>query len=245
MSSPSRNPDPSAAREKLRRRALKRRRRGVALFMVLGALTILTVMLTEFQDGTSAEFGSALSARDALKAEYAAHSAVNLSRLIIATEPTIRKTLAPLFLMMKSPPPQIPVWEFADMVLGAFNDTDGAEKFKTLAGVPNDEGRNLGLEDAGFEVKVIDEDSKININLGARDLLTQNRLKALMVGLLSPAQYDPLFNERDPDGNYSDRQAICGAMIDWVDANQDLSDCDPTVAAPPSPAPEDSYYQLL
>jgi len=44
------------------------RRRGVALILVLGALTILTVMLTEFQDETSAELGSALSERDALKA---------------------------------------------------------------------------------------------------------------------------------------------------------------------------------
>jgi general secretion pathway protein K len=76
-----------------RARALRarRQRRGVALIIVLAALTVLTVMLTEIQDESSAEFGSALAARDALVAEYAAKSAVNLSRLLIAAEPTIRR----------------------------------------------------------------------------------------------------------------------------------------------------------
>ena len=102
----------------------------MALVLVLGALTILTVMLTEVQDESSADFASALAARDELVAEYAARSAVNLSRLLIATEPTIRKSVGPLFLMMSGgkAPPQIPVWEFADQVLGAFNDADGDEE---------------------------------------------------------------------------------------------------------------------
>ena len=70
-----------------------RRRRGMALIMVLAALTVLTVMLTEVQDESSAELGSALSARDALIAEYSAKSAVNLSRHLITVgreTPTIR-----------------------------------------------------------------------------------------------------------------------------------------------------------
>ena len=62
----------------------RRRQRGAALIMVLGSLTILAVMLSEFQEQMSTEFASALSDRDALKAEYAARSAVNLSRLLIA-----------------------------------------------------------------------------------------------------------------------------------------------------------------
>src|SRR5688572_9125028 len=107
-------------RVRARRRAGRRRRRGMALIMVLAALTVLTVMLTEIQDESSAELGSALSARDALVAEYAAKSAVNLSRLLIAAEPTIRQPLA--FLLGNT---QIPVWAFADSVLGAFNDTTG------------------------------------------------------------------------------------------------------------------------
>src|SRR6478609_8553510 len=85
---------------RLRERRRRRSQRGVALIMVLGTLTILTVMLTEFQDETSAEVGSAMTARDAVRAEYAAKSAVNLTRLLIAAEPTIRKSVALFFMAM-------------------------------------------------------------------------------------------------------------------------------------------------
>src|SRR5204862_1817733 len=60
--------EPSAGGSQAARRARRKQERGVALILVLGALTILTVMLTDFQDETSSELGSALSARDALKA---------------------------------------------------------------------------------------------------------------------------------------------------------------------------------
>src|SRR5690554_4733737 len=51
--------DPSAGDlgARLSRLRARRRQRGVALVMVLGTLTLLTVMLTEFQDEASAELG--------------------------------------------------------------------------------------------------------------------------------------------------------------------------------------------
>jgi len=218
----------------------------VAIVLVLSALTILGVMLAEFQDETSAELGAALSQRDSLKAEYAAKSSVNLARLLIASEPTIRKALAPLFLLTKQAPPQIPVWEFADQVLGAFNDSDGNEAFLNLAGVNIAEGKNLGLEGAGFQVKVVDEDAKVNVNTPARgDAFSQARLAAQLIGLLSGPQYDPLFANRDADGQFSDRQAICGAIIDWADPDQEGYVCDPHSGSAQAAGAEDSYYQLL
>ncbi len=228
-----------------RRRAL-RKRRGVALIMVLGALTILTVMLAEFQDETSAEFGSALSQRDALQAEYAAQSAVNLSRLLIASEPTIRRGLAPLFLLMKQAPPQIPVWEFASQVLGAFNDADGAESFKLLSGVDIGDGENLGLDGASFDIQVVDEDAKINLNIAAKgDAFSQARLAQQIIGLMAGPQYDPMFEGRDRDGAFSDRMTICGAIIDWVDPDQDAYVCDPHSGSAQQAGAEDAFYQLL
>jgi general secretion pathway protein K len=224
----------------------RRRRRGVALILVLSSLTILTVMLSEIQDESAVELASALSARDAVIAEYAARSAVNLSRLLIAAEPTIRKTLAPLFVMMKSAPPQIPVWEFSDRVMGAFNDAAGAEAFKALGGFDLTQGKNLGLVGAGFELRVIDEDSKINLNEPARGgAFGQARLAAQLIGLMGGAQNDPLFEGRDADGQFSDRQAICSSVIDWADPDQDSYVCDPTNPTAQSAAAEDSFYELL
>lgn len=232
-------------RTKLARRK-RSTRRGVALILVLGALTILTVMLAEFQDSTSAELGSALSHRDALQAEYAAKSGVNLTRLLIASEPTVRKSLAFMFMMMKAGAPQIPVWEYANDVLGAFNDETGTAAFAQLAGVRLEEGKNLGLEGAGFDVRVVDEDSKINVNMAARgDLFGSQRLAQQLVGLIASPQYDRMFENRDADGQFSDRQTICAAIVDWTDPDQEAFVCDPHSNTAQQAGAEDSFYQLL
>lgn len=215
------------------------------MVLVLGALTILAVMLTEVQDESSAEFSSALSGRDALIAEYAARSGINLSRLLIAAEPTIRQSLSFLAVVYGGNMPQIPVWEFSEQLLGAFNDAQGAESFASFSGLDPGQGKNLGLNGAAFEVRVVDEDSKINVNAGFREAFSQQRLMQQLHALMAGPQYDPLFEERDPDGNFSDRQAICSAIIDWVDGNTETTLCDPTsITAQEMPA-EDAYYQLL
>ena len=123
-------PAPERARDARRRR----RERGVALIMVLGAIAVMVVMLAEFQDDAGAEFAAATAVRDGVQAEYFARSAVNLSRLLIAAEPTMRAAIAPLFMLMKRTPPQLPVWEYSDRILGAFNDKEASQDFAGLGG---------------------------------------------------------------------------------------------------------------
>jgi general secretion pathway protein K len=217
----------------------------VALVMVLGSLAILAVMLTEFQDETSADLGHALSERDGIKAEYAAKSGVALARLLIASEPTIRKAIAPLFMMMRRGPPQIPVWEFTDSVMGAFNDEHGAKRFTALSGANLSEGENLGMDGAGFEIVVVDEDSKLNLNSAAKgDAFAQQRLAIQVLGLLSGPQFNPLFEEQDAKGNFTTREQVCSAIVDWTDPDQDNYPCDLSGQYIASGA-EDAFYQLL
>lgn len=216
--------------------------------MVLGAITILTVLLAEFQDESSSESAAALADRDALKAEYIARSAVNLSRLLIATEPTIRSVIGPLIGMMLGGggAPQIPVWEFADQMLGAFNDTDGTQSFQSLAGVDASLGKNLGIKGGRFEVAIIDEDSKINVNIAARgDAISQQRLGMQLLGLMAGEQYDPMFEARDSEGQYSDRQATCSALVDWADSDESAYMCDPRNAQNTAVTSEDTFYSML
>ena len=212
--------------------------------MVLGALTIMTVMLTELQDESSAELAGALQARDAVIAEYAAKSGTNLARLLLAAEPTIRKSLGMLSMLYGGTLPQIPVWDFSDRVLGAFNDAQGSEDFASFSGLDLSEGKNLGLPGAAFELKVVDEDSKINANVRASEF-SKVRLVAQLSSLLYGQQYDPLFERKDGDGNYSDRQAICSALIDWSDPDQETQLCDPNSQTAQQMPAEDSYYELL
>jgi general secretion pathway protein K len=214
--------------------------------MVLGSLTILAVMLSEFQDEMSTEFASALSDRDALKAEYAAKSAINLSRLLIAAEPTVRQAAGFLMAALGAggKPPQIPIWAFSGQILGAFNDAEGAERFKSLANMDVAQGEGLGLEGAGFELRIVDEDAKIGLNTAGRSSFGARDVGRQLMGLIGGPQYDPLFDRRAEDGDYSSRFDVCSAIIDWVDANQDLESCEGNSQAQTAPA-EDSYYRNL
>jgi len=233
-----------AGRRAALRRA-RRRNRGMAFVLVLGALTILTVMLTEVQDQSSAELSSAIAARDALVAEYAAKSAINLSRLLIASEPTVRKSVAFLLQAIYGSSVQIPIWEFSDRMLGAFNDASGTEAFASFSGLDLSHTKNLGLPGASFEITIVDEDSKVNINAAAANRFTQQRLVGQLMSLIGGAQYAPLFEHRDPDGNFSDQQAICSAILDWADRDQDTALCDPNNHTAQEMPAEDSYYELL
>ena len=212
--------------------------------MVLGAIAIMIVMLAEFQDEAGAEFAAATAARDSVQAEYFARSAINLARLLIAAEPTMRAGIAPLFMLMKKTPPQLPVWDYSDRILGAFNDTDGSQDFAGLSGLNMSQAKNLGLKGGHFEINIVDEDAKINVNMGAANEIAHIRLAKELMSTMSPIQYDQLFQQRDATGNYHDRLTICSALIDWADPDVQLYSCD-TTSASSSNAVEDAWYDLL
>ena len=230
---------------RLRRKRSRGRERGIALVMVMGAIAILTVMLAEFQDETSAELAAATAQRDSLQAEYSARSAINLSRLLIASEPTMRKTIAPLFALMKRNPPQLPLWEFSDRLLGIFNDPESSAGSAASLGIDVTQGRNLGLPNGAWELSIVDEDSKINMNLGAANDIAHIRLAKEIMGLLAPIQYDPLFNQKDGSGQYNDRFQTCAALIDWADVDENNFNCDTRTATASQSGIEDNYYSLM
>ncbi len=232
------------APEATRRRRARPDERGVALIMVLGAIAIMVVMLAEFQDDAGTEFAAATAVRDSVQAEYFARSAINLSRLLIAAEPTMRAGIAPLFMLMQRTAPQLPVWQYADRVLGAFNDKAGGKEFSDFGGFDLSKGKGLGLDGGRFEISVVDEDAKINVNMGASNDIAHIRLAKQLMARMAPIQYSPLFEQRDATGNYNDRLTTCSAIVDWADSDLQLFSCDLT-SAPSSNAVEDSWYQLL
>jgi general secretion pathway protein K len=234
-----------AKRIALRRARRRRRERGIALVMVMGAIAILTVMLAEFQDETSAELAAATAQRDGIQAEYVARSSLNLARLLIASEPSMRKAIAPLFALMKRNPPQLPLWEFSDRILGAFNDPDATADFARTMNVDPNQGKNLGLPQGRWEMSIIDEDSKINMNLGAANDIAHIRLAKEIMGLVAPMQYDSIFNQSDGVGQFNDRYQTCAGIIDWADVDEQGFNCDMTqMTAASSAGIEDNYYAL-
>lgn len=250
MSSPDDNAPPGSKGGK-RKRKRKADKRGVALLLVMSSIALMTITVVDFQEEQTADLQSAFAHRDELQAEYEARSAVNLARLWVASEPTMRSALGILkFLFGGKAVPQLPVWEFSDQVLGAFSDKDGSAGFGQLGGFDMNGSKNLGgPEGASFKVVVIDEDSKINLNLGARgNVIAENRFGAAFLGLTAAPTYDPLFEKNDRDGNPSQRDVICGALMDWSDPDESLYTCQPfnfQGSGGQSGAPEDQSTTLL
>jgi len=231
------------------RRARSKRRRGVALIMVLGALVVLTVFATELQERTSATLAASHAERDALRGEYHARSALNLTRLLIATEPIVRKAVDPMFrIAMKTPAPQIPVWKFTHLVLAPFNDANHAEDFSRVTQVSMESGKNLGLSGGRFEYPVVvEEDALINVNaasLGDPD--SRKQVSDRLLGLFGGSHFNELFEDVDQDGQHSNQPVICGQLIDWSDFDEIMTPCDPLAEkSKTSESPEDNYYQQI
>jgi general secretion pathway protein K len=74
--------------------------------------------------------------------------------------------------------------------------------------------------------------------------VSRARLTSQLIALTFGPQYEPLFSSEDADGQRSDRQDICAALIDWTDSDQDLWACDGSATAQGT-APEDSFYERL
>lgn len=228
-----------------KRRRKKADKRGVALIMVLGSITVLTVFLTELQEETSTELSSAIVERDTLRGEYLARSAVNLSRLLLANQDAIRSAIP---LVGQLP---IRIWEAADIALGIFNDEAGVASFGGFVGADIASGKNMGLGGGRFDVKIIAEDGRINMNMASR--FTDQPKIQLATRLLFKMQSEeknPIFEQRDADGQFSDRASICSALIDWADSSptgsEELFPCDPAaMATGGSKGPEDNYYQNI
>jgi len=235
------------ARLRTSRRKRRSKERGIALIMVLGAIAVLTVMLADFQDETSTELAAAVSDRDGVQAEFAARGATNLARLLIASEPSIRAAITPLFAFMGKKPPQLPVWEFVDRFLGPFNDKESSKDFASGLGLDLNAGKNLGLpEGLHYDLKIIDEDAKIDANLGASNDISHIRLAQELMGLMAPIQYNPMFEKPDLRGNVNDRLTICSGLIDWADVDESAFSCNlQQSTAATSSGVEDAYYQLL
>lgn len=236
----------------MKRRPHSKREQGVALLIVLGAITILSILLADMHESTSTAYAVATSERDQLQAEYMAKSGLNLTRLLINAEPQIRQTFTPMYMaMFHRPPPQLPVWTFANDILAPFCNYDQAKDTLTSVGVDVSTAEGLGKTPATCEIQALAENSKINVNdplnldgeRARRSIAMQ--LFAMMGGYQSPSPYDPLFENRDADGHFTSRLDIVSAIIDWWDQDTDRTVFDPGSGEVTSQGSEDDFYQTL
>jgi general secretion pathway protein K len=231
----------------------RKRRSGIALVVVMTVITMLTVLVAELLQNTTTAFQVATGERDRLRAEYLAKSGLNLTRLLIAKEPQIRAVISPFYQMaVRRAPPQLNVWDFADMLLAPFASSEDTESLGAETGIDFSLMEGLKETHGTFEVITVPENGKINVNKplffagdDARKSTAQ-QLYALMGGLQSPeSPYDIMFSQRDADGLYTTRLDIVSALIDWWDFDQERTVYDPGAGAVTAGGSEDDAYSQL
>jgi general secretion pathway protein K len=236
-------------RAPVRRKRSSRREQGVALILVLGVIAVLTVFVTELTGNSSTAFQVAVGERDRLQAEYLARSGLNMTRLLIAKEPDIRRVIAPMYsIMLGHGPPQLNVWAFADALLMPFSNPKGAEGAAASTGIAFSEIQGIKETGGTFDVISIPENSMINMNKPlfwqgdeARVSLAM-QLFALTGGYQNQSPYDSLFNKMDPDGQLTNRLDIVSAVIDWWDEDEQRTTFDPGAAKVTASGREDDIY---
>ena len=207
------------------------RQRGVALLMVLAAISLLYVLAEQSRDEVEVYTLSAFAGRDQLIAEYQAKSAVNLARVVLHAEPTIRRTLTPILAPMMAlmgrgltAPPQIPVWEQTDLIVGPFRGGDGGSALGELANIDFANGKNLGGLTGLDSIRVVDEDSQININTLVRSSVAAIFTGRQVIGLTTGTDMLPFFTGLDRDGQLTDQLTFVSSIVDYVDWDESQFD---------------------
>ncbi|MBN2802876.1 MAG: general secretion pathway protein GspK [Deltaproteobacteria bacterium] len=196
-----------------KRESLRESQRGVALLIVLISLTILAVMTADFMENNETSLITAVNHRDSVQAEYLARSGVNLSRLLLSAQSL------PMFKQLMN----FPIWEYADLILEPFSASGGdGGMMGEMMGFSLNAAEGLGLEeDHEFSIQIVDEDSKINVNLGSNpDPKMSKGIYNNLLSLVSPEMYDELFTGDDYRDDM-DREEIIGEIFDYIDADDD------------------------
>jgi general secretion pathway protein K len=232
------------------RRRNAARERGLALVIAMTAIAILAVVLADMHESTTSSYVVATTERDQLRAEYMAKSGLNLTRLLVSQEPAIRTVVTPMYqLVTGRAPPMLPVWRYTDGILRPFCNYDALEGMTNTVGVDFATAEGLGDTGGTCEVIALAENSMLNVSDPlsfdgdrARTSVAM-QMFALMGGYQSPSPFDPLFEQRDADGQFTSRLDVVSALIDWWDYDTERTTFDPGASTVASSGAEDDVYR--
>ncbi|HET6412173.1 MAG TPA: hypothetical protein VFG53_08940 [Anaeromyxobacter sp.] len=199
------------------------------MLLAVVAVAVLTALAMDLAYDTQVRLRIAGNARDQLRAEALAQSAVNLSRLVLAFQAQLdQATSLPAMVQAATaatgqvvPQVQLPHLQLYNLVPVSsalaqtlFSDEGASAPKKSETSVPTG---SLGDFEGGFLATIEDEGQKINAQLDAR--FTSGVLSAQVEALLRLTcdnKWDPLFDRTDADGQRYSRSDLLVHLRDWV-----------------------------
>lgn len=225
---------------------LRRRRRGtagVALLMVISAITILALVLLEFSGSTRTHLSAGTNIRDDVRAQTLAHTGLALTRACLD-----QKAWGPLGAMQD----RLDLQQLCSMMLGIFAQKRldlpiGGLSMELPEGV-----EGVGLIKGQLEIsELVPESAFIGLNGLWAQRPGQSAMQQNTVRLLRSVLCDPriahIFETEQEDGKEYTRADIVGNIIDWIDPDDSRVQVDLTTGAVAQDLGEgeDSYYRDL
>jgi general secretion pathway protein K len=113
-----------------------------------------------------------------------------------------------------------PLWQFADYFVLSFNDPAALEMVGSVIGTPMEGTEGFGGLGGDIQVAIVDEESKINLNMATMGSVWQELVARELAALFQPSLYDPLFEEANEEGERMTREDIIAAIIDYADVDE-------------------------
>lgn len=199
-----------------------RRRRGIALIMVLVITTVLSALAADLSNGTQVNLRAAVNARDELQAHFHARSALELELFVLRFQSMVKSSLGSFL--------PVPLFELSGMLVSSDTvkgiiDEDGEAEDEIFEPEEKSFASDLSIGDfqGSFWVEeIVDENRKINLNTDI-GVGCSNMLHLMLGAVFEGPAFDPLFERmgesRDPVRNRID---VIAAITDWRDANETI-----------------------
>ncbi|MCL2625892.1 MAG: type II secretion system protein GspK [Cystobacterineae bacterium] len=201
--------------------------RGVALVIVLVGTTILTVLIQEMAYRSSVELSLATNQRDELKAHYLARSGIQFSRLMLVLQKQVEQIKIPSLAALLGPTANTSQF-------GGFMPQNLSLQLWRLAKIdcylthmlwePSlDMHQADPVASACFDVKISDEEERLNLNqLDAPNLKTTIAV-AQLLALIGDKKYGFIYEPMDMSASPITPTEIIQNIRDWIDENTSTS----------------------
>jgi general secretion pathway protein K len=196
---------------------------GIALLMVLVTVAMLSAVVVEFVYQTRIDVRIAANVRDRTKAYYLARSAVNFSRLILHFQGQADRFTGGTVKLYQLIPIESDMAKA--LTSGEMNEAFG------LGDTNLGDMRGFGEFDGGFSATIEDEYAKINLNALESLPSIAAPTAAQILSLINAPRYREMWEQDDPDGQYTKAGDVVVALHDWVDADNTIDGFQPEVLA--------------
>lgn len=210
--------------------------KGIALIVVLLAITLMTAVVVQFNYDAHIDYSLAANEADETRAYYLAKSGVGMYKLILTADQKIggNPQIKQFFEAQGLPPielwrmiPQLDTGMLRAVSSPDMPDETKAELKERFGGIAFDtlgaEGGFLDFE-GDIHAEIISEECKLNLNAIADERMEgplDSSVGRALYALTLDEKYDPIFEDGDNalGERKLPREEVIANIIDWVDPN--------------------------